>query len=103
VASVEIKNRFTGETICTGVYGRKPNGATAGEKYKDPYGMRRHKPVITEAECRANAALIAAAPDLLTACRLALGSLEAAGFDNGTVRACRAAIAKAEGKEAPQC
>lgn len=49
------------------------------------------------AKNRANAQLIAAAPELLQACRLALSSLQAAGFANATVTLCEAAIAKAEG------
>ena len=44
-----------------------------------------------------NAALIAAAPDLLTACELALEDIEFIGGDPVTARILRAAIAKAEG------
>lgn len=43
-----------------------------------------------------NASLIAAAPELLTALKLAVSSLNAPGFVNATVRMAEAAIAKAE-------
>ena len=56
----------------TGVYGRKPDGETAGRKYRDRFGTERHDPVITADECRANARLISAAPELLAACHAAL-------------------------------
>lgn len=54
------------------------------------------------AECLANARLIAAAPDLLEACRYALVRLEVIERDKGvhsheTIPELRAAIAKAEG------
>lgn len=48
---------------------------------------------------RANARLIAAAPELLDACDFALSILEALGNGSGdAANACRAAIAKAEGR-----
>jgi hypothetical protein len=46
----------------------------------------------------ANARLIAAAPELLEACKLAAASLDAVGVNNATLRIARAAIAKAEGQ-----
>lgn len=60
----------------------------------------------TRAELKANAALIAAAPDLLAACRAALAEKSRAYQDtfdsrmdnDPTVRTLRAAIAKAEGR-----
>lgn len=85
----------------TGVYGRKPDGSTAGRKYIDRFGTERHQPVITAEECRANARLIAAAPDLLAACeaaKLALRATSKAEKDY-TFELCllNAAIAKAKG------
>lgn len=49
----------------TGVYGRNEDGTTAGRVYKDNFGIERHSNIITAEECRANARLIAAAPELL--------------------------------------
>lgn len=46
----------------------------------------------------ANARLIALAPRMFTALQLAAASLDAAGFDNATIRLVRAIIAEAEGK-----
>ena len=52
-----------------------------------------------ENERKANARLIAAAPDLLDACDFALTILEGMGNGSGgAANACRAAIAKAEGR-----
>jgi hypothetical protein len=58
---------LTSNVSTVGVYGRKPNGDTAGEAYTDKFGTERYKPVITATEARANARLIAAAPELLEA------------------------------------
>ena len=54
-------------------------------------------------ETRDNARLIAAAPDLLEACKMALGTLEAEPVEIRkpmNISILRAAIAKAEGEEA---
>src|ERR1700730_10745491 len=56
---------LNGNVGTTGVYGHKRNGSTAGRKYFDRFGTERHEPVITADEARANAKLIAAAPELL--------------------------------------
>lgn len=84
---VENKNRVFSTTNATGpnkheivgttgVYAHNPdNGRTIGDTYKE-LGETRYKPFITDEECRANARLIAAAPDLLAACKMALGAFE---------------------------
>lgn len=79
----------------TGVYGRKPDGSTAGRRYTDQCGTQRHEPVISAEECRANARLIAAAPDLLEALQavLSVADRKTVEFDK-----VRAAIAKATGE-----
>jgi hypothetical protein len=86
----------------TGVYGRKQDGETAGRKYTDKFGTERHEPIVPEDEARANARLIAAAPDLFAA----LGALTA--LDDGDesfawkhsslFENARAALAKALGE-----
>jgi hypothetical protein len=52
-----------------------------------------YKKTIPEAEARANALLIAAAPELLEACKAALSD------DKPYIEKCRAAIAKATGEQ----
>ena len=81
---------------------------------KDYYGRYGHRSVAivsastgmcTVAEARANARLIAAAPDLLAACEATLNAMDA-GVINGSVAiitapiksSLRAAIAKAKGE-----
>lgn len=51
------------------VYGKKRDGETGGKVYKDAAGTERHPRTVPEDECRANARLIAAAPDLLESLR----------------------------------
>lgn len=59
--------------------------------------------VLPLAQKEANACLIAAAPDLLEACKLAKSTLNVNGHTEqeraGAVRICNAAIAKAEGRQ----
>lgn len=83
------------------VYGHKTDGSPAGKEYVDRYGDKRQKPVISAEECRANARLIAAAPDLLEALEKTLTWLTSYP-GNGAITAydqARAAIAKAAGQQ----
>jgi hypothetical protein len=82
-----------GNVATSGVYGKKPNGETSGEKYKDRWGTERHKPSISAAEAEANARLIAAAPDLLEVCQMVASSIKV--DELALITAARAAIAKA--------
>jgi len=56
---------------------------------------------LADMEDWANARLIAAAPDLLVACRVTANCLEAGGLgqDKPLIRQLRAAISKAEGRD----
>ena len=85
----------------TGVYGKKPDGSHAGAKYTDRFGIERVKPIISAEECRANARLIAASPELLAVCQSILEQTEGpalALFNLDNARALlAAAIAKATG------
>ena len=89
----------------TGVYGRKPDGTTAGAKYTDRFGTERHKPIISAEECRANARLIAASPDLLVSLEEMVAALISAakfGLNDSEVamlKRAEAAVAKAEGEQ----
>jgi hypothetical protein len=56
------------------------------------------QPVMDGDEMEANGRLIASSPDLLNACRLALGGLNALGAKNATVRVIENAISRAEGR-----
>lgn len=54
---------------------------------------------VTEEQCKVNAALFAAAPDLLAACEAALASLDTLGEgEYQTAAVLRAAISKARGE-----
>jgi hypothetical protein len=64
-----------GKVSCISVYGQKPNGDSVGEKYKE-LGEVRHKPIISADECRANARLIAEAPNLLVALKGIMAHVE---------------------------
>lgn len=59
-----------------------------------PYNDKDH------AECLANARLIAAAPDMLAALKALVTFFESTGFKTGFLADSRAAIAKAEGRNA---
>jgi len=61
-----------GDVGTTGVYGHYEDGTTAGSAYVDRFGTKRYKPVISEEEARANAHLIAAAPEMLEALEKAI-------------------------------
>src|SRR5262245_31778562 len=68
---------LAGNVATTGVYGHRPNGDTAGKSYVDTFGAKRHEPIISANEARANAALIAAVPDLLAENKKLREALEA--------------------------
>lgn len=94
-----------GERIAaTSVYPKKRDGSTFASKMRVELGEERPAPELSDAECVANAALIAAAPDLLAALERALGQMtdDDAGKpyareDSAAVKQMRAAIAKARG------
>lgn len=64
---------------------------------EDPYG---HTATVygNDGEAEANAHLVAAAPELLAACKYLLENAEAAGWSDFMLADVRAAIAKAEGR-----
>lgn len=90
-----------GRVSSTGVFGRRGK-KSVGEKYKDKLtGEMGVKPFISADECLANAALIAAAPELLEALMFIVNDAKP-GEDavlsvKGYNKACKA-IAKAEGR-----
>lgn len=96
-------NIFAGKkrVSSTSVYGHRADGTPAGKAYTDRFGITRHKASITADECRANAKLIAAAPELLEALTWAMDIID--GTDarkqvhagHGDYDFARAAIAKA--------
>lgn len=91
ISQTNVKSSAT-----TGVYGRNPDGTTAGEKYTDEFGTERYKPTATEAECRANANLIAAAPELYAALKEMVDASDVLGTPLEVRLRARTALAKAE-------
>lgn len=84
------------EMINLNVYHNYPTGQKVADCYvKKPFG------VYDAGECEANARLIAAAPDLLEACKSALELIQVCTVykDMSTAKELMAAIAKAEGEE----
>jgi len=87
------------------VYGEKRDGKTGGRVYKDGAGIMRHARSVSEDECRANATLIAAAPELYESLKYLMPYIEMY-VDKGerppnvhkAVIAAQQAIAKAEGR-----
>jgi hypothetical protein len=91
---------LAGNVSCISVYGHKRNGESAGEKYTDSLGTERYKPVISADEARANAHLIAAAPELLDALETIFDITPfATNSKDAEIRMrVRAVIAKAKGE-----
>jgi hypothetical protein len=87
------------------IYARPDDQYTPIAALRDPYAYRAPRPPEADSfdELKANALLIAAAPDLLAACEFAL-SLEDSGAwaaPGELAAALRSAIAKATGEEEP--
>ena len=81
------------------VYGRHADGSTGGRKYTDAYGTQHLARTIPEPEARANARLIAAAPELLEACEVVLASLRIDNGNSTDIHKLEVACAKAESTE----
>lgn len=75
------------------VYGRRPDGSQGGRKKKNG----GYAPCISTPECEATSRLIAAAPELLEACKR-LRSVVSDHVSIEDVDCLDAAIAKAEGR-----
>lgn len=80
----------------TCVYPHRKDGSTYSTETRNEFGEDRPEPAVEDEECRANARLIAAAPDLLAACLRILA--DGYGTALGDLEFMQRAVDKAVGK-----